>query len=432
VFTHEYQHLLHDDYDSAEESWINEGLSMWAEPLVGYPVPEDYFPYVANYPENSLVAWEDQGGREVLTDYGLVYMYTQYMYEQYGEDYIHEIFLDSANQGIASVDNFLAGHGSSFEETHYDFSIGLYTGGLFDLPELADFQLNVGHPGQPNPEAFDTPGAPPWGADYNLTWGSARLAQLEFNGFQFNPTPWTSDGDMLYSGTGDLVDNWLIFETTGGGTLSFDSYWDLEDYWDFGFVQVSTDGGMTWTSLEGDYTTYDHDASAHPKVIDNLPGLTSWSRFLCPGGDPAACDGWFNLEYDLSAYPGDILVGFRLVTDWASHYEGWYVDNIAVDGVVVSDGSSTDGFMSLAELLQDKENSYVVTLIGERTRRGKTEYKVEKILDDGFQSDWVLVRAMFQNYQNVVIVVTAKAEQGDLTYAPYTLQVDTRGGRHLR
>lgn len=43
---------------------------------------------------------------------------------------------------------------------------------------------------------------------------------------------------------GNLIDNFAIFETKGGGTMAFDSYWAIENYWDFGFVQVSTDGGM--------------------------------------------------------------------------------------------------------------------------------------------------------------------------------------------
>ena len=132
--------------------------------------------------------------------------------------------------------------------------------------------MNIGTPVAPNPEAYDTPGAGPWGTDYIWVQGDPKkIDKLIFNGVDYSmfPTAWTSDGEVLWSGTGDLMDNWAIFETTGGGTLSFDTLWDLEDYWDFGFVQVSTDGGYTWTSLEDNqgYSTSDHDPNAHPKVM---------------------------------------------------------------------------------------------------------------------------------------------------------------------
>ena len=39
VFAHEYQHLIHNDYDPDEESWVNEGMSDLAMSLTGYVDP---------------------------------------------------------------------------------------------------------------------------------------------------------------------------------------------------------------------------------------------------------------------------------------------------------------------------------------------------------------------------------------------------------
>ena len=36
TFAHEYQHLLEHDQDADEDNWVNEGLSDWAQTLVGY------------------------------------------------------------------------------------------------------------------------------------------------------------------------------------------------------------------------------------------------------------------------------------------------------------------------------------------------------------------------------------------------------------
>ncbi|MBM3301959.1 MAG: hypothetical protein FJY85_18650, partial [Deltaproteobacteria bacterium] len=47
VFVHEWQHLLHDVLDSAEDNWINEGLSMWSEVYVyGEPAIDELLRYV--------------------------------------------------------------------------------------------------------------------------------------------------------------------------------------------------------------------------------------------------------------------------------------------------------------------------------------------------------------------------------------------------
>jgi hypothetical protein len=407
VFAHEYQHLLHDDYDPDEENFVNEGLSMFAEFLTGYVHGNDAYSTFEALPENSLVAWGDQGGREIVADYGIVFLYQMYLYEKFGQEFIQAEFNDPAN-GMWSLEGLLAGVGTNFADVYHDFSVAV----LIDTEdeygfEFGDVAIDIGHKGKRNPDAYDTPGAPPWGTDYYLLWGYESLVGFEFNGVPFNPAPWSSDGDVLYSGTGDLIDNFLIFETTGGGTLSFDTYWDIEDYWDFGFVQVSTDGGYTWTSLANAETTSSHDPSAHPNIVANLPGLTGWS------GD------WVTLSYDLSGYTGDILVAFRYMTDWATTYEGWFIDNIYVDTTLISDGSSLDAFQSLAELM-NITNDYTITLVAERNRKGDSEYAVKQILSDDYVGSFADFKDFFDNYRTVVMLVTFDAVPGETNYADYS------------
>jgi hypothetical protein len=421
IFAHEYQHLLHDDYDPAEENWINEGLSDWAEWLCGYGIPDSHVEDLAAMPENSLVAWGDQGDLEILADYGIAYMYQEYMFEQYGPPFIQGVFSDGVNQGIASVDAVLSSLSvaESFADTFHDFSVALYTTGAFTLEELARFQVDVGYPAKPNPEAFITDGAPAWGTDYHILWGYQQIVGMTFSGMQFNPTAWTSDGDVLWSGTGDLTDNWAIFEATGGGNLSFDTYMDIEDYWDFGFVQVSTDGGHTWTSLSNAYTTSDHDPSAHPNIVANLPGLTGWS------GD------WMPMTFDLSAYSGDILIGFRYMTDWATPYDGWYIDDVYVDGTLISDGSSTDAFMDINEVL-GITNEFTVTLIGESMRKGHPQYEVLTILTGDYIEEWESIRDLLQNCRYAILLVTYDAAQGVTAYVDYTIDMYYKSGRPVK
>ncbi len=272
--------------------------------------------------------------------------------------------------------------------------------------------MNIGTPAAPNLEAFNTPGAPPWGTDYIWITGDPKaLGKFTFNGIAYStfPTAWTSDGSVLWGGAGDLLDNWAIFETVGGGALTFDTYYDLEEFWDYGFVQVSTDGGYTWTSLANAYTTYDHAPSAHPTAVANLPGLTGWSG------------AWVDMSYDLSAYAGqNILVAFRYVTDWATYYDGWFIDNVYVDGALISDGSSAAAFHDLTYYLL-VNNDYTVTFVGMKTVGKGNEYKVVSMkLNHVTEQGLFELNKVLKWSTKVAMLVTFDAPEGITYYAPYT------------
>jgi bacillopeptidase F (M6 metalloprotease family) len=151
---------------------------------------------------------------------------------------------------------------------------------------------------------FSTPGAPPNGSDYvrlrnasgqYLT--TAQLSSLSFQGAKSlpaKPIEWTVDSGALYSGTGDLLDRAIVRQVTvpgSGATLAFDTRWNLEETWDFGFVQVSTDGGATYTSVQCADSRSDFNPAAHPTVMANVPGFTG-------------VQDWKNETCDLSAYAG--------------------------------------------------------------------------------------------------------------------------------
>lgn len=424
LIAHEFQHLLHDDVDSDEETFVNEGLSDFSQFLCGYGHPASHLwgEYgLESHPENSLVVWEDQGDLEILADYGIAYMWTLYLFEQFGPSFLQAMFMNGDN-GISGVNSALAMmmYDSSFAEIFHMFSVAL----LVDSPfagwkygfKMIDFTLDIGTPSDPNLEAFDAPGAPPWGSDYIwITGDSIESDKLLFDGMDQTmlPTPWTSDGDVLWSGTGDLLDNWAIFEATGGGILTFDTIWDLEDYWDFGFVQVSTDGGYTWTSItdQQGYSTYDYDPNAHPTVVNNLPGLTSYIT------------SWITLTYDLSAYAGDILIAFRMVTDWATHYEGWWIDNVYVDGALISDGSDATIFKDITEVLPI-DNDFTVSLVGIKNMGNGNQYKVMMMeLDDITEEGSFKLNSILKWSSTAVMVVTFDAPEGFTFYADYDWEV---------
>src|SRR5215203_3016449 len=105
TFAHEYQHLLEYYASPGESTWINEGLSDWAQTLVGYVDPsldpasndpdvdghlQTWFGFnddpAFGGPEQSLTRWQDQGAPEILADYGIAYAFQEYLWSHFGGD----------------------------------------------------------------------------------------------------------------------------------------------------------------------------------------------------------------------------------------------------------------------------------------------------------------------------------------------------------
>lgn len=85
-----------------------------------------------------------------------------------------------------------------------------------------------------------------------------------------------------------------------GVTLSFRHIYDLENTWDFGYVEYSTNGGSTWTTAAS-FTGTGHLA-------------------------------WTGVELPLAALDGQAgaRLRFRFYSDTSYVYDGWHVDDIRV------------------------------------------------------------------------------------------------------
>lgn len=141
-----------------------------------------------------------------------------------------------------------------------------------------------------------------------------------------------------YGGKGDEIDNTISttinIPEVSNVTLDFQTWYNIEEDWDFAFVQVSTDGGDTWTSLSSERTTDTIVPDGYPQIISNMPGYTGSSN------------DWVNEIIDLSEYAGqEIMLQFRYMTDWGTSLEGFFIDNIKViaDNVVIFEDDSENG-----------------------------------------------------------------------------------------
>ncbi len=427
VIAHEYQHLIHDDWFESSETWMNEACSLFAEPLCGYELDLGQVEWFLATPDNSLTVWGDQPNN-LLADYGAAFLWALFLTDHYGIDFMGRY----VQQGLAGIEgvNALLPKGKNFDKVYRDWRIanllqtdhGKYGYSLKQLrkyynpgaeipwddlhpltvhevsgPEVpwtsaaTAFGETLGKPYIPygQTEYVQDPTGmfklPAYGTDYIKFTNFDKEANFFFDGDEYGEVPldayetWTYVADetnfLWYSGDGDLYNSLIATQVdvpTTDPILEIYTYWDIEDYWDFGFVQVSTTGDWDdWTSLENEYTTFDYDPSAHPDVIANLPGLTSWSGFITP-------DGWVTMEFDLSAYAGEtIYIGFRFVTDWATTYEGWYLDDILVKGEGVADLDITEDLEFVYP--PDPEADFTVDLVIFKEKKNG-ELKVKKII----------------------------------------------------
>jgi len=124
------------------------------------------------------------------------------------------------------------------------------------------------------------------------------------------------------------------FDLTGAVAPVFTFWTDytIEEYWDYAFVEVSTDNGMTWVQLpdmDGITTNFD----PFGRLID-YGGLQN--------GITGDSGGWMQMQFDLSAYADSTIeLRFRYATDAAFVERGMFVDDIAIDAIGFSDDAES-------------------------------------------------------------------------------------------
>jgi Immune inhibitor A peptidase M6 len=399
TFAHEYQHLLESYVDPDEVNFVNEGLSDWAQTLVGYvdpnqlptsPTADSHIACFqgflgANFggPENSLTQWQDQGGPEILCDYGAAYTFMEYLHGRFGGDaFMSALHREPGNGlvGLQTVLNQFGFRGITAQDVVHQWLAmvavdnQIDTGARLRGGARRDYTSPTLHSviNFASDQAFASPGAPPNGADFVRLGDrrgfvtAKRLRSLSFTGSgSFTPAPveWTTDDGRLFSGAGDgfnrAITRSVTVPASGDLTLSADLQWGTELGWDFGFVQVYDQATDTWKSLPsvGAGTTSEHDPGADPNIVANMPGFTGPETL----GDLSPIT---NESFDLTAYAGQTIeIAFRYMTDSSVTGPGFWVDNVKVGGQLVSDGTDLAAWQSPTQAHPVKVAGWTVQLV---------------------------------------------------------------------
>lgn len=124
------------------------------------------------------------------------------------------------------------------------------------------------------------------------TWGVQSEAARSGNVFSDSPAEYGNDvNSSLVMNTIEVASNDV--------TLSLSTAYDLESSYDFGFLEVSTDQGVTWA------------------ILEKFTGTSEWRT----------------VSYNLSSVLGaerSIQVRFRITSDYSITKDGWKIDDIAV------------------------------------------------------------------------------------------------------
>jgi immune inhibitor A len=428
VLAHEFQHMIQWHLDANEESWLNEGFSELASFINGFDVGGMDFVYLQD-PDITLTYWPSEPGTSG-PHYGQAFLLTTYFMERFGSEATRALTANVEN-GLESIDETLASLGASepdsgemltADEVFRDWAVALLQDGnisdsryrmdSYDLPLRPRFSDDFSEcPLDPQRRDVSQ-----YGLDYIRITCEGEY-ELRFDGTPLNrviPADPHSGDYAFWSNKGDESDMTLTreFDFSGvEGALTFD-YWlwyDIEEGWDYLYLEISTDGGDTWSIL----TT--------PSGTDEDPSGNSfgWGYNGYSGG--GSSPEWINEQVDLSDYAGEqVLLRFEYVTDAAVNGEGLLLDDPRIRAIDYEDdfeagegGWESAGFV---RLYNEIPQTYRLTLL---TRNGQTG--VQEIQLDESQAARIPIN-VGGDVQEYILIVAGTARH-TWQPAPYRISI---------
>ncbi|MCC7451641.1 MAG: immune inhibitor A [Anaerolineae bacterium] len=418
VLAHEFQHMIHANVDRNEDGWLNEGLSVLAELLNGYP-DDGFSPAFLSAPQTQLNTWSPVSDQNI-PHYGASYLFVAYFLDRFGEDALKALVANPDN-GLESFVNTLnrlnktdSATGKSI--TIADFFADWVMANLLNNPKVGDGRYAYQRIKRlPALRTIKLAKAVPVTTLPVTQWGTTYLDISAKGQFQFAldcvptvkivPTDAHSGKRMWWSNRADLSDMKLtrVFDLTGvqKATLNFWAWYAIEKDWDYGYVMVSTDNGETWKAVPTQNTV--------PTGGHNNPYGSAFTGYS-GGADNADEAQWQQQSADLSAYAGQkILVRFEYLTDDAVSEKGMLIDDISIPELnYATDTESDDGGWQ-AEGWVRIENVLPQRYLVQMAELGANP-RVFRLLgpDDGVKGDWTV--SVGGDVSRLVIAVSGLTE----------------------
>jgi hypothetical protein len=352
VLAHEFQHMIHWYRDRNETSWVNEGFSELATLLNGYdPGGFDY--YFMSNPDYQLNNWPNvQGG--TTANYGASFLFMAYFLDRMGSETTQALVAHPEN-GLRSIDvvleeenatDPLSGALLTADDLVFDWALtnyiqddsvedGRFAYQSYDTPpQASDTETVYDCPTEVQPRTVNQYGTDyiriACSGDFNLHFqGGLKSMLLPVYPYSGDYSFWSNKGDESDM---TLTQQFDFTEVEGPLTISYQTWYDIEEGWDYVYLMASTDG-ETWEILQT------------PSGTDEDPSGNSygWGYDGVSGGGSAA--EWIYETVDISQLAGqEVWLRFEYITDAAVHGEGLLLDDIEIPEIeYFSDFEEDDG-----------------------------------------------------------------------------------------
>ena len=410
VLAHELQHAAHWANDPTEETWINEGLSELATSLAGYP-PNSGRRFLRSSPI-SLVHWP-LSTLASGPSYGAASLFMHYLWEHYSNGDDFRALVSQQEDGIAGIDAYLeaSGYQERFRDVFGDWAVANFLDEERGTYSYGDLQVQASVLAFVDGFSQFTSDIPQYSVEYVELTSVEGPIRLRFQASTVAPLLPTDVGPQgcWWSNSGDSISSTLTrpidLAGTKRATLSYQVWYNLEEKWDYAYVELSVDGGRTWQILETANTSPEN-----PIGNSYGPGYT---------GDSG---GWLSESVDLSPFAGrkNVLLRFQYVTDDAINGAGICFREISVAEAgldAASAGWEAEGFILthnrvrqdyIVQLIQVGEENRVTTLVLDKNNTGE------------------MAIAAHQDWERLVVAVAALAPK-TREDASYTLTVEPAG-----
>ena len=322
TLAHEFQHLVHWNQDSSEETWVNEGLAELAVSVTGYGARNVRF-RLDSVP-TSLVNWPLDSER-IGASYATASLFMHYLSEHYGSREDMRALVSAAADGVEGIDQYLrgAGYTQTFRDVFRDWAAANFLDAPDSIYGYSD--LNVGARPRKSIDGFSNLESeiPQYAVEYVKLESFNGPIRVRFGGTSSAPIIPDDVGrrGCWWSNAGDAIDSTLTADLDLGSVerpaLRYEAWYDIEEDWDYAYIQVSTDSGERWNIL-----------TAPGMSAENPMGTAFGSGYTGSSG------GWITETLDLAPYAGQrVKVRFQYLTDDAIHGSGLCLRSISiVDG----------------------------------------------------------------------------------------------------
>jgi immune inhibitor A len=339
VLAHELQHMIHWNQDRDESSWLSEGFSELAALLNNY-YGGGFDAFYTSNPDVQLNNWPDDSQEDTTPHYGAGFLFVLYFMDRFG-DAITQALVANQDNDLQSVDSTLQQHDIkdpltgkpiTADDFFMDWAITNY---LMD-PQVGDGRYSYSsYQRTPNvapdqsfsscPISTVTNAVHQYGVDY-ISFTCPGSYTLHFEGSiltRLLPQDPHSGHYAYWSNKNDESDTTLTrsFDLTnysGPISLTYWTWYDIEEGWDYVYLEASTDGEH-WEIL-----TTPSGTGMNPQGSNLGWGYTGKS-----GG--TSTPAWIFESVDISQFAGqNLILRFEYITDSNMTGEGFMLDDLSI------------------------------------------------------------------------------------------------------